>query len=72
MRSMFVRVPHLSRYGKVLHAFVSVSYVACLLDGVKYVEQPPPRESRDLHRIRQGRAPATPPPRSKAEQVGRE
>jgi hypothetical protein len=59
---MVTVVPQLSGYGSVLHAYVSVPLVPCLLDGVRYMmpEDVPAPESRDLRRIRQGKPPRAP------------
>lgn len=59
-RSMVVVVPELTGYAVLRHVYVSVPYAACLLDGVKYMEQPPPPETRDLRKMRRQETPRAP------------
>lgn len=57
---MIIIVPTLSGYGVVRHVAVSVPLVPQLLDGVKYMEQPPPPETRDLRKMRRQDTPRAP------------
>jgi hypothetical protein len=57
---MVVVVPELTGYAVLRHVYVSVPYVACLLDGMKYLEQPPPAETRDLRKMRRQDTPRPP------------
>jgi hypothetical protein len=45
-------MPHLTGGGHVVRAYVSLACVQQLIDGVKYLTEVPPQESRDLRRMR--------------------
>jgi hypothetical protein len=66
MQSMVMRVPVLTSHATVLHVYVSVPLIPCLVDGVRYMlpEDVPPPESRDFRRMRQDKAPRAPTMRS--------
>jgi hypothetical protein len=52
---MVVIVPQLTGYAGVLHVAVSVARVACLIDGVKYMEPAdvkPPEDDTERRRLR--------------------
>jgi hypothetical protein len=73
---MVIVMPELTGYGSIRHVRVSLALVPELVDEVRYMlpGDVPPRESRDLRRIRQGRAtvPRAPSLRSLGRQRDRE
>jgi hypothetical protein len=59
LRRMFIIVPMATGYGGIKHVVVSLALVPALVDGVKYMDDPhavPAPQTRDLRRLRQGRA----------------